>query len=141
MVKVEVIRKRLNKLDGYLKILEEIKKYSFEEFISDPEHFGSAERFLQLSIEIVNDIGNHIVADEDLGMVNWQSDIPEILNGKKIVPDSLKLKWIKIIGFRIDFIIFPFHLYQCCGIINEQINLLVYSVSSQYNDKKKQYYI
>jgi len=100
MVKVEVIRKRLNKLDGYLKILEEIKKYSFEEFISDPEHFGSAERFLQLSIEIVNDIGNHIVADEDLGTVNWQSDIPEILNKKKIVSDNLKLKWIKIIGFR-----------------------------------------
>ncbi len=44
MVRPEVIRKRLNKLDEYLKIIEEIKKYSFDEFISDPEHYGSTER-------------------------------------------------------------------------------------------------
>ncbi len=100
MVRPEVIRKRLNKLDEYLKIIEEIKKYSFDEFISDPEHYGSAERFLQLSIEILSDIGNHIIADEDLGMINWQSDIPEILFKNNYISDKLKLDWIQIIGFR-----------------------------------------
>jgi uncharacterized protein YutE (UPF0331/DUF86 family) len=100
MVKSEVIRKRLNKLDENLKILEGIKKYTFEEFISDPEHYGSAERFLQLSIEILNDIGNHIIADEELGMINWQSDIPEILYKKKYISNEMKSNWIQIIGFR-----------------------------------------
>ena len=95
MVKSEVIRKRLNKLDENLEILEEIKRYSFSEFISDPEHYGSAERFLQLSIEILNDIGNHIIADEELGMINWQSDIPEILYKNKYISNELKTLGVK----------------------------------------------
>ena len=59
MVRAEVIRKRLNKLDEYLGILRGLQKYGFEEFISDPEHYGSTERFLQLGIEAVTDMGNH----------------------------------------------------------------------------------
>ena len=100
MVKPEVIRKRLNKLDDYLSILKQMKKYARQEFISDPEHYGSAERFLHLSIETLTDIGNHIIADEGLGTVNWYSDIPKILLGKGVIDTDLKDKWIKMIGFR-----------------------------------------
>ena len=46
MVRPEVVRKRLNKLDEYLSILQGLQKYSFSEFAEDPEHYGSAERFL-----------------------------------------------------------------------------------------------
>ena len=46
MVKPEVIRKRLDKLEEYLQILKTLRKYSFEEFVADPERYGSAERFL-----------------------------------------------------------------------------------------------
>jgi hypothetical protein len=49
MVRTEVIRKRLNKLDEYLGILRGLRKYSLEEFLANPEHYGSVERFLQLS--------------------------------------------------------------------------------------------
>jgi hypothetical protein len=38
MVRAEVIRKRLNKLDEYLEILDDLKKYSLEEFLSKPEY-------------------------------------------------------------------------------------------------------
>lgn len=100
MVRPEVIRKRLNKLDQYLEILEKIKGYSFEQFVSDPEHYGSAERFLQLAIEVINDIGNHIIADETLGTINWQSDIPNVLFEKGYISNNSQENWIKIIGFR-----------------------------------------
>jgi len=100
MVKPEVIRKRLNKLDEYLSILKKMKKYARQEFLSDPEHYGSAERFLHLSIESLTDIGNHIIADEGLGTVNWYSDIPQILFSKGVINDEQKDKWIKMIGFR-----------------------------------------
>ena len=82
MVRAEVIRKRLNKLDEYLEILDDLKKYSLEEFLSKPEYYGSVERFLQLAIETTVDIGNHIVADLGLGEVNWYSDIAAILEEK-----------------------------------------------------------
>lgn len=100
MVRPEVIRKRLNKLDEYLSILHGLRKYSFSEFIEDPEHYGSAERFLQLAIEAISDLGNHVVADLGLGVVNWYSDIPTILAENEYIDPELKDRWIQIIGFR-----------------------------------------
>jgi uncharacterized protein YutE (UPF0331/DUF86 family) len=100
LVRPEVIRKRLNKLDEYLSILNSLQKYSFSEFIGDPEHYGSAERFLQLAIEAISDLGNHVVADLGLGVVNWHSDIPTILAQHEYIDAELKERWIQIIGFR-----------------------------------------
>jgi uncharacterized protein YutE (UPF0331/DUF86 family) len=53
---------------------------------SNSERYGSAERFLHLSIEAILDMGNHVIADLDLGIVNWYSDIPALLekNGVRI---------------------------------------------------------
>ena len=100
MVKPEVIRKRFNKLDQYLDILKKIQRYTRSEFLSDPENYCSCESFLHLSIELLTDVGNHIIAEEGLGMVNWYSDIPDILNSKNIINIELKEIWIKMIGFR-----------------------------------------
>lgn len=100
MVRVEVIRKRLNKLDEYLGILRGLQRYSFDEFVSRPEVYGSVERFLQLSIEAVTDIGNHVIADLSLGMINWYRDVPTILAKKGYISLELREKWIRMIGFR-----------------------------------------
>ena len=100
MVRAEVIRKRLNKLDEYLDILHGLQQYDFEEFIRDPEHYGSAERFLQLGIEAITDIGSHVIADLSLGIVNWYSDIPVILAEKGYISADMKETWIQMIGFR-----------------------------------------
>ena len=100
MVRAEVIRKRLNKLDEYLEILDDLKIYSLEEFLSKPEYYGSVERFLQLAIETTVDIGNHIVADLGLGEVNWYSDIAAILEEKNFISIDLREKWIRMVGFR-----------------------------------------
>jgi uncharacterized protein YutE (UPF0331/DUF86 family) len=99
-IKAEVLRKRLNKLDEYLAILRELQKYSFDEFIADPQRYGSVERFLHLAIEAINDMGNHVVAELDLGEVNWYSDIPALLARADHIDDSLQEKWIRMIGFR-----------------------------------------
>ena len=87
MVRAEVIRKRLGKLDEYLAILQELRRYTFEEFVANPEHYGSAERFLQLAIETLTDLGNHVIADLRLGAVDWYSDIPR-LRTKRITSAS-----------------------------------------------------
>jgi len=100
VVRPEVIRKRLNKLDEYLAILYDIRKYSFEAFVSNPERYGSAERFLHLAIEAVLDMGNHVIADSDMGIVNWYSDIPSILTKKGYIDSDLERKWLQMIGFR-----------------------------------------
>ena len=100
MVRPEVIRKRLNKLDEYLGILNGLQVYTLEEFMGDPEHYGSAERFLHLAIEAVNDLGNHVISEMELGIVNWYSDIPRLLAEREYISDESKERWIRMIGFR-----------------------------------------
>jgi uncharacterized protein YutE (UPF0331/DUF86 family) len=100
LVKPEVIRKRLNKLDEYLSILHRYDAYSFDEFDSNPELYGSAERFLHLAIEMLIDLGNHVIAELELGPVNWYSDIPSILAENGYLQSELKEKWLRMIGFR-----------------------------------------
>jgi len=100
VVRAEIIRKRMNRLDEYLTILKKLKQYSFKEFTENPERYGSAERFLHLAIETVIDMGNHVIADSELGVVNWYSDIPKILAEKEFISSELEEKWISMIGFR-----------------------------------------
>lgn len=100
MVRAEVLRKRLNKLDEYLTILTGLRRYTFEEFIADPERYGSAERFLQLAIEALIDLGNHVIADLQLGTVDWYSDIPRLLYEAGYVDAGMREAWTRMIGFR-----------------------------------------
>ena len=83
MVRPEIIRKRLNKLGEYLAILEKARRYSWEEFVGDPERYGSVERFLHRSLETLQDMGNHIIADLELGVVDRSRDIPEIFRKQR----------------------------------------------------------
>lgn len=100
VIKREVIHKRLNKLDEYLQILYGLQKYSLEEFLSEPEHYASVERFLHMAIESTIDIGSHIVSGLGLGDVNWYSDIAAIMEEKGYISVELREKWIRIVGFR-----------------------------------------
>jgi uncharacterized protein YutE (UPF0331/DUF86 family) len=100
MTRPEVIRKRLAKLDEYLGNLKKLQRYSREEFLADPEHYGSAERFLHLAIEAVLDMGNHVIADDHIGTVDWYSDIPKLLCDRGLISPDLRDKWIRMIGFR-----------------------------------------
>jgi len=100
VVRPEVIRKRLNKIDEYLIVLRRLQRYERDEFLADPERYGSAERFLHLAIEALLDIGNHVIADEGLGVVDWYSDVPRIFLEKGIISQELSEKWIRMIGFR-----------------------------------------
>ena len=100
MVRPEIIRKRLNKLDEYLAILEKARRYSWEEFVGDPERYGSVERFLHLSLEALQDMGNHIIADLELGVVDRSRDIPDIFAKQGWIDETMKDTWIRMIGFR-----------------------------------------
>ncbi|RME75692.1 MAG: DUF86 domain-containing protein [Chloroflexi bacterium] len=100
MVRPEVFRKRLNKLDEYLAVLENLRQVDRQTFKTHPQLYGSAERFLHLAIETVLDMGNHLIADENLGVVNHYSDIPALLADKGYIPADLAQRWTRMIGFR-----------------------------------------
>lgn len=100
MVRIEVLRRRLNQLEEYLEILHGLQRYSFDAFLDNPEHYGSAERFLHLAIESLMDMGNHVVAHEGLGVVDAYSDIAHLLYEAGYVDAALHETWVRMIGFR-----------------------------------------
>lgn len=100
MVRPEVIRRRLERLSEYIAILERLAAYSEDAFLADPERYGSAERFLQLALESVLDMGNHVIADEQLGTVNQSRDIPRVFREQGYIDPDMESRWLRMIGFR-----------------------------------------
>ena len=100
MVRPEVIRKRLDKLNEYLTILERMRNYDLDDFLGNPERYASVERFLQLAIETINDMASHVIAQQELGAVNASRDIPRLFQTRGYIDQSLEQQWIRMIGFR-----------------------------------------
>ncbi|MGM0603100.1 MAG: type VII toxin-antitoxin system HepT family RNase toxin [Bacillota bacterium] len=101
MVKKEIVLERAQKCSEYIDYLEDIvENVEFEEFKNKPTLFGSAERFLHLAIESLLDIGNHIIADDDLGKVREYRDIPEILREKGYFNKKEADLFVQIVVFR-----------------------------------------
>ena len=100
MLSPEVIRRRLQKMDEYLTILDGLRRYELSEFLANPERYGSAERFLQLAIEALLDVGSHVIAELELGAIETYGDIPRILAENGYVDPELAKRWTRMIGFR-----------------------------------------
>lgn len=100
MVNAEVVRRRIERLNEYLHILQHYQDYDLETFLADPERYGSAERFLQLAIEATLDIASHLIADQQLGRVEKSRDLPRLLREHGLINDALEQRWIRMIGFR-----------------------------------------
>ena len=100
MVRPEVIRRRIEAISENLAVLERIARYDEDEFLAEPEHYGSAERFLQLALEALLDMGSHVIADNGLGSVNQGRDIPRLFREHGYIDSALEEKWLRMIGFR-----------------------------------------
>nr|WP_207132022.1 DUF86 domain-containing protein [Halorhodospira neutriphila] len=84
----------------HLSVLERLATYSETTFLEEPERYGAAERFLQLSLEAFLDLGNHVIADLGLGPVDKSRDIPAILQQQGYLDAELAETWLRMIGFR-----------------------------------------
>lgn len=84
----------------YLDFLQEIRSLTEEEFAASKRNFHSAERCLQLAIECLINIGNHIISDQGLRAPKDYADIFRILaeNSILLTEDALTLK--QMVQFR-----------------------------------------
>lgn len=100
MVKREVVLARLGKLNEYISFLNNIGKYSKEEYAKDPFVYGSTERFLHLAIECVLDISNHVISDMRFRKPDNNRDVFEVLFENKIIDKNIKNNLCNMAGFR-----------------------------------------
>lgn len=100
MVRREVVIFRIDKLKEYLRYLEDVKKYSREEYIKNPLIYGSTERFLHLTIECVMDIANHLISDFRFRKPESNRDVFDILYENDIIDRKLKENLCNMASFR-----------------------------------------
>lgn len=99
-VNERIVANRISKLREYLKVLRELQKVSFEEFVSNPRIRYSAERCLHLAIECAINIGNHIISALQLRKPEEYHEISLILEENGVIPREFAEEFVKMIGFR-----------------------------------------
>ena len=91
---------KFEKLDEYLKCLCDIQKVNKKTFLEDYHFYGLAERYLQLSIEVILDIGKLMIVYQNLRKPEDNQDIFAVLTDEKILSLKLSEKFSGIAGFR-----------------------------------------
>ena len=99
-VDLEGIKARLRKLDEYDSYLKRLQELSEPDFLGDFRLFGSAERYLQLSIECLLDIGQMIIAGLGLHKPERHQEIIDILADAAIISHDLAERLAGVGGFR-----------------------------------------
>jgi len=95
-----LITTKLSKLKQYQRFLKELQANTFEDFTSDFKISGASERYLQVAIECIVDIGNEIISSLQLQRPERYRDIPYILAESKIIPKTFAETIATMIGFR-----------------------------------------
>ncbi len=96
----DVFERRTRRFEEILGILERLAETPWARFHADPEKYGSTERFLQLAVEVVDDLGAHVVARAQLGPVASYGDVPTRLLEAGHLTETQAHTWRRIIGFR-----------------------------------------
>ena len=99
MVDQEVVKARLMKLEEYINDLKDYQNIKQVEYEQNKLTKRFVERTLHLAIESCLDIGNHIISDERLGIVNSNVDIMKILADNDIIEKNVDT-YIKMAKFR-----------------------------------------
>ena len=88
VVKPEVVRNLLNRLDETVGKLRKLASFPKEEFLKDFTKLESAKHLLQTAIQICIDIANHIIASEKWRIPSDYADSFRVLWENGIIPDD-----------------------------------------------------
>lgn len=91
---------KFEKLDEYLKCLYEIQKVNKKSFLVDYHYYGLAERYFQLAIEVILDVGKLMIIYQNLRRPEDNQDIFTVLIDEKILSSKFVEKFSGIAGFR-----------------------------------------
>lgn len=94
------VRYHINLLEEDIKILEEKRKITREEYLSNVDIQGLVERRLHTSIEGCINIGSHIIAGLGLKLAEDFSDVFRRLSEKGIISKELSERLIHMVKFR-----------------------------------------
>ncbi|MEK7619786.1 MAG: DUF86 domain-containing protein [Patescibacteria group bacterium] len=94
------IVRKLKKLDEVIRQLEGVKTYKREEFLSNKVLQAATERFFILGIEIITDVGDHLLTEKKNVSSESYDEIISALGKTKLVPAALSKRNAGMARFR-----------------------------------------
>jgi len=99
MVNIGLVNKKLKKLEKYIKNLRKHQGVTKAELENNMDKMWAVERGLQLSIQIILDLGNHIISDEGISVDNYSEIFAELAK-LDIIPEDYAARIKGMAGFR-----------------------------------------
>lgn len=96
----EAIAARLRRLDECVAELRQLRPGSLQEYLASRRLRSNCERELHVAIQCALDIGNHIIAEENLTAPEGQADIFHILGASGVLPPPFAERILPMAGFR-----------------------------------------
>lgn len=128
MIDKLAIERKLMDLNKNIKMLEELKRITFDDLKNSLKDQWAVFYGLQISIQIVIDTGNHILAALQENQVEEYADIIDKLGIKKIIPEEFAKRIRGMAGLRNLLV----HEY---GIIN--VEKIFYVLQNDIDDFKE----
>ncbi|MBI5234943.1 MAG: DUF86 domain-containing protein [Deltaproteobacteria bacterium] len=100
MTDLRLVRRKIAELEGCVKSLDEMSAYSLGELEKDVQKAWAAERGLQLAIQMVIDIGMHILSAEGQGDIEDYAGAIQRLGELGVIPKKFAAKIKGMAGFR-----------------------------------------
>ena len=87
-------------IQGSVRRLQKMSQMTFEDFDANPDNFAVAEHHLRRILEIVLDIGRHIIARQALGRPGDYTQIFDILGQQGVLPQDYVARNRGLPGYR-----------------------------------------
>jgi len=91
---------KLENLSDYYKILKDVQKINKKSFVNDYHFYSLAERYLQLCIEIMLDVGKMIINNQNLKKPEDNQSVFSVLRDEKVISQKLHRQLSGIANFR-----------------------------------------
>lgn len=104
----ESLHSKIARIRKNLRELKSLGRLPCRKYLGNLVNTATAERFLQITIQAMLDIGSHIVAEEGLGEPLEYRDIFSLLAKAKVISRDLGEKLVELAGLRNRLV----HLYE-----------------------------
>lgn len=96
----ERLNSHLQRLEDYVERLERIRTEGKERFLMDDLRQGATERYLQMAIETIINMGNHIIAARNLKPPQEYADVFRTLGEAGILDSTAVSRYVEMARFR-----------------------------------------
>jgi uncharacterized protein YutE (UPF0331/DUF86 family) len=123
MLDTKLINHKSKNLNKYIKQLRKYKGINKKQLENDLEKLWSVERGLQLSIQIMIDIGNHILSEKGI-YANNNKDIFKKLSFEGIISNELynKISSLEDLRFNLIFNSKSIDINEITDVLNNKLN-------------------